>query len=349
MSFRRVIGKNIMRFLGWKYSVDYDLVSDLAITKAMVEVLDYDAKDGKDLLDFALERAIAITKSKIGYIYHYSEIDKMFTLNSWSKEVMNECRIREKHTVYQLEKTGMWGEVVRQRKPILINDYASPHKLKKGYPEGHAVLHKFLSIPVFDNGEIIMVVGVANKETDYDIDDIKMLNAFMVSVKRIKEKFDLLERVRDSALKDKLTGLYNRNFYEAELERLNNTRQVPLSVVFVDMDNLKHKNDSLGHDVGDLALVELSKILKRTCRDDDILARIGGDEFVLLLPSTKKSDAQKIVNRIRLSTKSSKYRITVSIGLATKVLLGRTLKSIVKIADKKMYKDKQLFKETGKH
>ncbi|MBL8028485.1 MAG: GAF domain-containing protein, partial [Fibrobacteres bacterium] len=148
-------------------------------------------------LDNALNEAIKLTDSKIGYIYFYSEKRKEFTLNTWSKEVMKECAVVNPQTVYSLDKTGIWGEAVRQRKSILVNDFPSANPLKKGTPEGHVRLSRFLTVPLFQDGEIVAVVGVANKDSEYDDTDILQLNLLMDAVwkttSRLKAESSLKE------------------------------------------------------------------------------------------------------------------------------------------------------------
>ncbi|MDD5183642.1 MAG: PAS domain S-box protein [Paludibacter sp.] len=158
---------------------EYELLINSKRLNALVKILQSPADSIQNYLDLALNQAIEMTDSKLGYIYHYSETKKEFVLNSWSKEVMNECKVQEKQTVYLLEKTGLWGEVVRQRKPIVVNDFQAAHPLKKGQPGGHAPLHKYLTIPVIVDNQIVGVVGVANKETDYVDNDIKQLTVLM--------------------------------------------------------------------------------------------------------------------------------------------------------------------------
>lgn len=155
---------------------------------ALVNILQYSSDSVQDYLDYALSLVIEITESKIGYIYHYSEEKKEFVLNTWSKEVMHECRVKDQQTVYQLEKTGLWGEAVSQRKPIMVNDFQSNHPLKKGYPEEHAPLYRFLTVPVFYENKIVGVVGVANKQTDYVDEDTKQLTIMMDIVWKALEK-----------------------------------------------------------------------------------------------------------------------------------------------------------------
>jgi PAS domain S-box-containing protein len=150
--------------------------------RSLVNILQYNAKTTQEFLDNALNEAIKVTESKIGYIYFYHEDRKQFVLNTWSKDVMKECSIMNPQTCYELDKTGIWGEAVRQRKPIILNDYQATHPLKKGYPEGHAHLVKFMTIPIFKKDQIVAVVAVANKESDYDETDVLQLSLLMDTV-----------------------------------------------------------------------------------------------------------------------------------------------------------------------
>jgi len=165
-----------------------EIISNLKRLKTLVDILQYPSNSIQEYLDFALNHAIEMTESKIGYIYFYNEEKKEFVLNSWSNEVMSECAIIEKQTIYQLEKTGIWGEPVRQRKPIVVNDYQMPNPLKKGYPDGHVSLHKYLTIPVFVNNIIVAVVAVANKKSDYTDTDTTQLTILMDIVWKVVEK-----------------------------------------------------------------------------------------------------------------------------------------------------------------
>ncbi|MDO9532397.1 MAG: PAS domain S-box protein [Deltaproteobacteria bacterium] len=163
---------------------------------SLVKIAHYDSESVQDLMDFALDEAIALTGSTIGYIYFYDDETRQFTLNTWSKEVMQECTIVEPQTIYQLEKTGIWGEAVRQARPIMVNDFPAPHPLKKGYPEGHAALHKFLTIPVFSGERIVAVAAVANKTTDYGQADVRQLTLMMDAVWKIMARRQAEEELR---------------------------------------------------------------------------------------------------------------------------------------------------------
>lgn len=142
-------------------------------------ILQYDSKSISDLLDFTLEEALKLTGSKLGYIYFYDEVSKQFILYSWSNQLTEESSIIDPQPQSQLDITGLWGEAVSQRKPILVNDFESYNQNESRYHKEHEYLRKFLTIPVFSEQKIVAVIGVANKERDYTERDIVHLTLLM--------------------------------------------------------------------------------------------------------------------------------------------------------------------------
>ncbi len=177
--------------------------------ESLVRIAQSGSRSTQELLDQALEEAIRVTRSGIGYVYLYSEDDQLFTLNSWSRDVMKECSVAEPQTVYRLGRTGIWGEAVRQRRPIVVQDFHAPHPLKKGYPPGHVPLRSFLTVPVFQKERIVAVVGVANKRTPYDQDDISQLTLLMDAVWRMLElkKVEAALRENEATLRSLLNAI----------------------------------------------------------------------------------------------------------------------------------------------
>ena len=175
-----------------------ELLHDQARFRSLASLLQYQGRNTQEFLDFALKQAIELTGSKLGYIYFYHEDRKQFELNTWSKEVMTECSVANPQTCYELDKTGIWGEAVRQRKPILLNDFQAAHPLKKGLPEGHAKLFRYLTLPIFSNDRIVAVVAVANKESDYDDADLRQLRLLMDAVWKVVERTQAEDELRKS-------------------------------------------------------------------------------------------------------------------------------------------------------
>jgi diguanylate cyclase (GGDEF)-like protein/PAS domain S-box-containing protein len=143
---------------------------------------------------------------------------------------------------------------------------------------------------------------------------------------------------------DSLTGLYNRSYFDEEMRRYEKGRQYPISIVMVDLDHLKKVNDEKGHLAGDGLLQRTAQILNESFRGDDILARIGGDEFAALLPNTDEKSASEALTRVRSNVQrnnASEKETTLSISLGTDTAKkGTELKKVLQQADKNMYQEK---------
>ena len=142
----------------------------------------------RDITDFALEEAIRLTGSTIGYLAFMNKDETVLTMHSWSKTAMAECRIADKPFVYPVESAGLWGEAVRQRKPVITNEHLAPNPLKKGHPEGHVRVTRHMNTPVFDGGRIVAVAGVGNKEGEYDRADVRQLTLLMEGMWRLVQR-----------------------------------------------------------------------------------------------------------------------------------------------------------------
>ena len=143
---------------------------------------------------------------------------------------------------------------------------------------------------------------------------------------------------------DALTGLYNRAYFNEEMERLERSRQFPISVIMVDVDSLKKTNDQKGHAAGDVVLQETANVLNAVFRAEDVVARIGGDEFAILLPNSDDIGAQKAIGRIRakiakINESQDKSELSLSLGYSTAETRGKLSAALID-ADTNMYADK---------
>lgn len=159
----------------------------------------------------------------------------------------------------------------------------------------------------------------------------------------ISERKQMEQKLEYLSYHDQITGLYNRKFFQEELNRLDVPRNFPLTIVMADVNGLKLINDSFGHAVGDELLKKVSEVMRRGCRADDIIARLGGDEFVILLPKTDICETEKIVKRIKdiaLKEKVGSVGIDISFGYETKKNGEENTQEILKKAEDNMYKRK---------
>lgn len=166
---------------------------------------------------------------------------------------------------------------------------------------------------------------------------------FHALIRDITERKALEAELERMSFYDQLTGIYNRRFFEEELKRLNVSRNLPLTIVMGDVNGLKLVNDSFGHTIGDELLNKVAKCIVKGCREDDIISRIGGDEFVILLTNTDAIEAENIVRRIQKYTSREKIEgidISVSFGWASKVSEDEAIGEVFKKAEDYLYKKK---------
>lgn len=175
------------------------------------------------------------------------------------------------------------------------------------------------------------------------LDEENTIQGAVVVFRDYTEKRNKMDQVEFLSYHDKLTGLYNRRFFEEEMNRLDTERNLPFSLIMGDVNGLKLMNDSFGHVLGDELLQKVADVLREGCRNDEIIARIGGDEFVILLPKTDADQADHIVRRIKdLCTRQrvNALEVSISFGAETKREAEEDLQEILKKAEMKMYQEK---------
>ncbi len=172
------------------------------------------------------------------------------------------------------------------------------------------------------------------------------ITGFRGIIRDTTERHRFEEQLKYLSMHDQLTDLYNRAYFENELNRLSGSREYPIAIVSVDLDGLKLVNDTLGHDQGDELLVSCARVLQNSLRSSDIITRVGGDEFAVILPCTDRETGDKIVNRIQSGIESFNIEqqaslfLSASIGIATADDENKSLKETFKEADDLMYRDK---------
>ena len=174
-------------------------------------------------------------------------------------------------------------------------------------------------------------------------DENNNISGVVLVFRDVTEQRERLSKVEYLSFHDQLTGLYNRRFFDEEIIRLSVKPQLPLTLAILDVNGLKLINDAFGHFAGDRVLQKIAEVMKRECRAEDIIARIGGDEFVILLPKTTALQAATIVKRIVQAAAAEKVEsvnISVSYGLGAKTNSAEPTSNVFKRSEDDLYRYK---------
>lgn len=205
----------------------------------------------------------------------------------------------------------------------------------------------------YDNSNVNICIATditKRKENDEELAKYRS-NLEKIVASRTEKLEEAMKKLEYLSFHDQLTGLYNRRFFEEELMRLDTKRNLPLTLIMFDVDGLKLINDAFGHKKGDELLFKSTNIVKNVCRLDDIISRVGGDEFVILLSKTDYEQAYSLIMRIRKEIKTVKLDnidISISFGLATKESEDESISDIYIKAEDNMYKNKLVKSEKQK-
>jgi len=209
---------------------------------------------------------------------------------------------------------------------------------EKNYPQEYYLIRKDkVIIPIEIHGSVIK--NNAGKAI-----------GFCGIVLNTTERKEYEEKIKYLSFHDKLTGLYNRAYFEEELKRLNHKRNLPISIIIGDINNLKMINDTFGHQHGDRLLCKIASVLQSCFRKSDVISRWGGDEFSIILPNTLREKGIDIIDRIsRECQKKSTYTLplSISMGIATKMIVSENINAVVREAESRMYRYKLIDKQNA--
>lgn len=256
------------------------------------------------------------------------------------------------------EKDGVEGLNLLKENPdtkLVITDYAMPNM--NGDDLCKKIRQEF-------SREDLAIIGISSKKddkmaahfiksgaNDFIIKQFFIIEEFYCRVFQCIENINLIKQVREAAIKDYLTGLYNRRyFYETGAALFKNAKEnaAPFSCAMFDIDYFKKVNDTYGHDVGDLVLQKVSSVIQDRMSKIDLVARLGGEEFCVLALETDKFQAKKIFEKLRrkiegtmvyFNNKKKNLNVTVSAGVCSESF--ESLELMVKKADELLYEAKK--------
>jgi diguanylate cyclase (GGDEF)-like protein len=236
--------------------------------------------------------------------------------------------------------TGILGRVARTGASALVQN-AGPGQLAGVLPESRAVL----CLPISYGETLLGVLNVESRnENAFSPQDVLILNTLADLLATALHNSFVFQKLQQQSITDGLTGIKTRRFFwealSSEWRRASRSGR-PFSVVLIDLDKFKEVNDTLGHLEGDLVLARVGRLLEQKCRQSNVVARYGGDEFIILMPETGMEQAQALAERLRLWLATDpmleEHHITGSFGVASFPIHGFALEDLIRSADAGMY------------
>ena len=239
---------------------------------------------------------------------------------------------------------GILGRVARTGESALLQTTAGEAHLQGVLPDSCAVL----CIPITYGETLLGVLNVESREEDaFAPQDVLIMNTLADLLATALHNSFVFQKLQQQSITDGLTGIKTRRFFwealTSEWKRASRSGR-PFSVVLIDLDKFKGVNDSLGHLEGDLVLARVGRLLEQKCRQSNVVARYGGDEFIILMPETGVDQAQSLADRLRIWLATDpmlqEHHITGSFGVASFPVHGLSAEDIIRVADSGMYASK---------
>jgi diguanylate cyclase (GGDEF)-like protein len=249
---------------------------------------------------------------------------------------------------------SLLGWVAREGKPILVkNAYKDAKFYQKLDREIRHRTRSVICVPIKSRNRTLGLLELINRADgeEFTQRDFANILRFIDHVAIVIERATLYEKMQELVITDDLTKLFNTRYMSRTIETevlRSNRYKTSVSLIFMDIDYFKSVNDSHGHLVGSKVLVEMGQLLLKHLRDVDIVARYGGDEFVIILPHTHPQRAVKIAERIRQTVEQNVFlrkegfnlKLTASFGVASYPESAKSKEDLIRLADEAMYKVK---------
>ncbi len=299
------------------------------------------------LITVCFIRDITDRKNAEQALYHEKEHFKMTLLSVGDGVISADSRGRVTVMNPIAEKLTGWTNREAAGKPlenvltVMYEDTRKPNAdyLKKVILAGSIVeLSNSLLLVSKDGREIPVELGAAPIKNSAG----EIIGAVVV-IRDYSEKKTKQKQIEYLSYHDALTGLYNRRYVEDSIRRLDTARNLPLTLMIIDVNGLNLTNNAFGYEAGDRLLQKVAEMISRVCRADDIIGRIGGDEFCILLPRTDEKQAEAINNRIKNAASKLKLDpiiLSLAVGHAAKTSPEQDVKTVMTAAENLMYKDK---------
>jgi len=304
-----------------------------------------------------LDEILKAIMKKVKDIIHADACSVLLLDEESNELVFKNVEGKNKKNIHQLRVKlgeGIAGWVAKEGIPVIVPDVSKDNRFSCRIDKViHFKIRSLLSVPIISKGKTIGVIEVVRKDRErpFSKDDLDFMLKLVDLAALAIERATLYQKMAELVITDDLTKLFNTRYLhrtlDTEIYRCDRYK-TSLSLIFMDVDHFKIINDTYGHLVGSKLLVEIAQLLLKHLRTADIVARYGGDEYVIVLPQTPPESASRIAERLRKNIEQNVFlkkdgyfiKVTASFGVASYPESAKTKEDLLRLADEAMYRIK---------
>ena len=304
----------------------------------------------RDISSAMLEEILLLTESEYGIIDLVAPKTNKLQAMAFSPEIQAMCAIQEEGTTLVHSPLGLVNWVLENKASILSNSPSTDNRAQ-GIPHGPTSLTRLLSVPAMFNDEFLGIITVVNSPRNYEKQDLDTVEQFASLFALAAQNKQAQDHIAHLAHHDPLTGLINRHLFPDRLAQamiLSQRHHTKIALLYVDLDKFKQINDAHGHLAGDTVLIEVASRLRSALRDSDTVARMGGDEFVVILHDITskiavKNVTKKIIDALAepILFHETQFTVMASVGISIYPDDDKQIDALLQKADKAMYQAKK--------
>lgn len=272
----------------------------------------------------------------------------------WDSSSFTQYNEYKKRNLYFSSFDNLFGTTILTGE-VTISNTSGSHPNSKGVPQGHPRISRFLGLPIKVKDRVVGMIGLANKFEPYNVEDAKFLQPLLDALAGLFYAVELEEaravaeeKLRQLAMTDSLTGLYNRRAFIDECTALSK-QHLSACVAIVDIDYFKKVNDTYGHDAGDQALISVARKIAKQNSEPNVVARLGGEEFAIVRLGKNRKEINTQLEALRIAVeetlvtyKTDTIKLSISIGaIFIDNTYGADFSALLSAADKCLYKAKE--------
>ena len=314
------------------------------------------SENNENIYDELLKHILTLTSSEYGFIGSVLKDsgDQKFLKThaisniAWNRETREFYNKNAPSGLEFRNLDTLFGHTLKTGETVLANDPKHDPRAG-GLPQGHPAMHHYLGLPIFTkDDQLTAMMGIANKAGGYSQQDVELLSPVVTnSVGALIAFNEKLKHVEKIAGKDELTDTHNRRYLETVMKQKIAKGIDPFAIFLIDLNHFKDINDIYGHQIGDMILTRFAKRIQKVIKASDVLARIGGDEFIVMTEIAREKDAVVIAkailtqSKIRYALPAGRIECFASIGVAFFPQSSTSLNGLFTSADFALYEAKR--------